>query len=139
MKYLGKFFAAIGLLAVMGMLMLHLWPVPLAESKLLVRVPAGASLKVAAQTLHDGGVGVPAWIISGVGRVAGLSTSIKAGSYEFDQGISLWALLRKLSSGDTSQGEELFVEGISFRELRVRLNATPDLVHTTQALSDQAI
>jgi UPF0755 protein len=84
-------------------------------------------------------VQVSPWIISGVGRVAGLSTSIKAGSYEFDQGISLWALLRKLSSGDTSQGEVLFVEGITFRELRVKLNAQPDLIHSTQALSDQAV
>jgi len=139
MKYLGKFFAAIGLLAVMGMLMLHLWPVPLAESKLLVRVPAGASLRVAAQTLHDGGVGVPAWVISSVGRVAGLSASIKAGSYEFDQGISLWALLRKLSSGDTSQADLLLVEGASFRELRAKLNAQPELVHLTQGMTDAEI
>mgnify|MGYP000234563129 FL=1 len=130
---------AAGLLLAVGFLALVWWPVPLSEPKLLVRVPAGASLKVAAQSLNTGGVQVPAWIISGVGRVAGLSTSIKAGSYEFDQGISLWALLRKLSSGDTSQGDVLFVEGISFRELRAKLNAQPDLIHTTQSLSDQAI
>ena len=115
------------------------WPVPLSEPKLLVRVPPGASLKVAAQSLNASGVGVAPWVIAGVGRVAGLSTAIKAGSYEFEQGISLWALLRKLSSGDTSQGEVLFVEGISFRELRAKLNAQPDLLHTTQPLSDQAI
>ncbi len=130
---------AVGLLLVVGFLALVWWPVPLSEPKLLVRVPAGASLKVAAQSLNTGGVQVSPWIISGVGRVAGLSTSIKAGSYEFDQGISLWALLRKLSSGDTSQGEVLFVEGITFRELRAKLNAQPDLIHSTQALSDQAV
>lgn len=134
-----KLLLAAGLLLVAGFLALVWWPVPLSEPKLLVRVPQGASLKMAAQSLNAGGVQVPPWIISGVGRVAGLSTSIKAGSYEFDQGIALWALLRKLSSGDTSQGEVLFVEGISFRELRARLNATPDLVHTTQPLSDQAL
>lgn len=136
---LTKLLLAAGLLLVAGFLALVWWPVPLSEPKLLVRVPQGASLKMAAQSLNAGGVQVPPWIISGVGRVAGLSTSIKAGSYEFDQGIALWALLRKLSSGDTSQGEVLFVEGISFRELRARLNATPDLVHTTQPLSDQAL
>ena len=128
-----------GLVLASTWLMVVYWPVPLAEARLLVRVPAGASLRVAAQTLNAGGVQVSPWIISGMGRVAGLSTTIKAGSYEFDQGISLWSLLRKLSSGDTSQGDVLFVEGISFRELRMRLNAQPDLVHTTQALSDQAI
>ncbi len=139
MKYLAKFFAASVLLAVIGLLLVRLWPVSLSEPKLLVRVPAGASLKVAAQTLHDGGVGVPAWLISGVGRVAGLSSSIKAGSYEFDQGISLWAMLRKLSSGDTSQADLLIVEGTSFRELRAKLNAQPELVHLTREMTDAAI
>lgn len=139
MKYLAKFFAASVLLAVIGLLLVRLWPVSLSEPKLLVRVPAGASLKVAAQTLHDGGVGVPSWIISGVGRVAGLSSSIKAGSYEFDQGISLWAMLRKLSSGDTSQADLLIVEGTSFRELRAKLNAQPELVHLTREMTDAAI
>jgi len=139
MKYLAKFFAATALLAVIGMLVVRLWPVSLAEPKLLVRVPAGASLKVAAQTLHDGGVGVPAWVISGVGRVAGLASSIKAGSYEFDQGISLWAMLRKLSSGDTSQADVLLVEGSNFRELRAKLNAQPELLHLTRDMTDAAI
>lgn len=139
MKYLAKFFAASVLLAVIGLLLVRLWPVSLSEPKLLVRVPAGAALKVAAQTLHDGGVGVPSWIISGVGRVAGLSSSIKAGSYEFDQGISLWAMLRKLSSGDTSQADLLIVEGTSFRELRAKLNAQPELVHLTREMTDAAI
>ncbi len=128
-----------GLLSAALLLAVFVWPVPLAEKQVLVRVPQGASLRVAAQSLNAGGVQVSPWIISGVGRVAGLATSIKAGSYEFDQGMSLWALLKKLSSGDTSQGEVLFVEGISFRELRARLNAAPDLVHSTQPLSDQAI
>lgn len=128
-----------GFVLASALLMLVYWPVSLTEAKVLVRVPPGASLRVAAQTLNAGGVQVSPWIISGVGRLAGLSTTIKAGSYEFDRGISLWSLLRKLSSGDTSQGDVLFVEGISFRELRARLNAQPDLVHSTQALSDQAI
>lgn len=130
---------AAGFVLIGAWLMLVVMPVPLAEDRLLVRVPQGASLRVAAQTLNRSGVQVTPWIITGVGRVAGLSTTIKAGSYEFDRGISLWSLLRKLSSGDTSQGEVLLVEGITFRELRARLNAQPDLIHTTQALSDQAI
>lgn len=115
------------------------WPVPLAEPKVLVRVPPGASMRVAAQSLSDGGVGLSPWMISGVGRLSGLSRSIKAGSYEFEQGLSLWAMLGKLSSGDTSEADVLFVEGITFRELRERLNVAPDLVHVTQSMSDEAL
>lgn len=136
MKSLAKFFFAAVLATAFAVLLVVLMPVPLSEPKLLVRIPHGASLRTAAHSLNDGGVGVPAWVISGVGRVAGLSTSIKAGSYEFDQGIALWALLRKLSSGDTSQGDVLFVEGSTFREIRTRLNAQSDLLHVTREMSD---
>ena len=139
MKILAKFLLTTLLAGLLVVLLVVLWPVPLSEPKLLVRIPAGASLRTAAQSLNEGGVGVPAWVISGVGRVAGLSTSIKAGSYEFDQGIALWALLRKLSSGDTSQSEVLFVEGASFRELRARLNAQSDLIHQTRDMDDATI
>ena len=139
MKSLAKFLFATGTAVAVAVLLVLFWPVSLAEPKLLVRVPAGASLRLAAQSLNEQGVGVPAWVISGVGRLAGLSTSIKAGSYEFDQGIALWALLRKLSSGDTSQSEVLFVEGATFRELRARLNAQPELIHSTRDMANHAI
>lgn len=139
MKILAKFLLTTLLAAGLAVLLVVTWPVPLSEPKLLVRVPPGASLRTAAHSLADGGVGVPAWVISGVGRVAGLSTTIKAGSYEFDQGIALWALLRKLSSGDTSQADLLFVEGSTFREMRAKLNAQADLIHSTRDLTDAAI
>lgn len=139
MKILAKFFFATVLAMVITVLLVVLWPVPLSEPKLLVRVPPGASLRTAALSLNEGGVGVPAWVISGVGRVAGLSASIKAGSYEFDQGIALWALLRKLSSGDTSQGDVLFVEGATFKDMRAKLNSQTELLHTTRDMSDAAI
>ena len=139
MKSLAKFFFTTGLALVAAVLLVVFWPVPLSESKLLVRVPPGASLRTAAQSLNEGGVGVPAWIISGVGRIAGLSTSIKAGSYEFDEGSALWALLRKLSSGDTSQADVLFVEGSTFREMRAKLNGQPELLHITRDMNDADI
>jgi len=139
MKFLAKFLIAGVLMVSISLMVLRFWPVSLAESKLLVRIPPGASLRVAAQTLQEGGVGVPAWVISNVGRMAGLSTSIKAGSYEFDQGISLWGLLKKLSSGDTSQADLLIVEGATFREIRARLDAQPSLQHLTKSMTNAEI
>lgn len=139
MKFLAKFFIASILIAGFAVLMVRFWPVSLVEPKLLVRIPTGVSLRVAAQTLKEGGVGAPAWLISSVGRVAGLSSSIKAGSYEFEQGTSLWAILTKLASGDTSQSEVLIVEGASFRDIRSKLNAQSDLVYLTRELSDSEI
>lgn len=127
-------------LLVLGAIMAVVYlPVPLSEPRVLVRVPQGASLKVTAQSLNAGGVQVAPWVIATVGRVTGLATSIKAGSYEFDQGLSLWMLLQKLARGETSQADVRLIEGVSFRELRSRLNAAPDLVHDTQALSDPEI
>lgn len=139
MKSLAKFLFVTGLAWVLAMLLVVLWPVPLSESKLLVRVPPGASLRTAAHSLNEGGVGLPAWVISGVGRMTGLSSSIKAGSYEFETGITLWAMLQKLSSGDTSQADVLFVEGTNFRDIRGRLNAQTELLHITKDMTDAAI
>ena len=139
MKRLAKFLFALAVTLLLAVLLVVLWPVPLSESKLLVRIPAGASLRITAQTLNQGGVGVPAWVIGSVGRMTGLASSIKAGSYEFDQGISLWAILRKLSTGDTSESDILFVEGTSFREMRIKLDGQTDLTHETQGMTDAAI
>ena len=55
MKFLAKFFIASILIAGFAVLMVRFWPVSLVEPKLLVRIPTGVSLRVAAQTLKEGG------------------------------------------------------------------------------------
>ena len=114
-------------------------PVPVAAAPMDFTVPAGSSLKSVAQQLSASGLGFSAWQFTLLGRVAGRAGDIKAGSYEVPEGITPWDLLMKLSRGDVSQSEIVFVEGKTFRQFRQVLDATPDLRHDTQALSDGEI
>jgi UPF0755 protein len=96
----------------------------------------GLGLKGAAQAMVEAGVGVVPWQFSLLGRVSGRDRNIKAGSYEVGAGVTAWQLLEKLTAGDVTQTEVVIVEGKTFRELRAKLDAHPDLRHDSAGLSD---
>lgn len=105
----------------------------------------GLGLKGAAQVMADAGVDFVPWQFALLGRLTGMDRGIKAGSYEIEAaaaggiGITPWDLLKKLTAGDVTQAEIVFVEGKSFRELRQKLNDHPDLRHETAGLTDGEI
>jgi UPF0755 protein len=99
----------------------------------------GLGLKGAAQAMSEAGVGVVPWQFSLLGRVSGRDRTIKAGSYEVGAGVTAWQLLEKLTAGDVSQREVVIVEGKTFRDLRAKLDAHPDLRHDSAGLSEQEI
>ena len=69
-------------------------------------------------------------------RILGVDAQIKAGSYEIRTGITPLELLRKLTRGDVTQAEILFVEGWTFRQLREKLDAHPDVRHELRGLPE---
>lgn len=101
----------------------------------------GLGLKGAAQAMAEAGIGIRPWQFALLGRVSGQDRSIKAGSYEVEvgAGVTAWQLLEKLTAGDVTQTEVVIVEGKTFRELRTRLDAHPDLRHDSAGLSDGEI
>ncbi len=99
----------------------------------------GLGLKGAAQAMADAGVGIPPWQFALLGRLSGRDRSIKAGSYEVGVGITAWQLLEKLTAGDVTQTEIVIIEGKTFRELRAKLDANPDLRHDATGMSDSEI
>lgn len=114
-------------------------PLPLKDSPLDFTVAAGSSLRGAAQQIREAGVEVPPLLLVVLGRVLGVESQIKAGSYEISTGITALELLRKLTRGDVTQAEILFVEGWTFRQMREKLDAHPDVRHELRDLSDQAL
>ena len=112
---------------------------PMRTDPAMFSIPAGASLRSAAQAIESAGIDLPAWQLEMLGRVMGRSAKIKAGSYEVEGGLTALALLDKLTRGDVTQGELVLVEGKTFRQLRALLNEHPDLVHNTQKLADGKI
>jgi len=114
-------------------------PMPLAATPLDFSVPAGASLRAAAQQLAASGFGFSPWQFVLLGRLGGKAAEIKAGSYEAAQGITPWQLLMKLSRGDVTQSEVVLVEGKTFRQFRAVLDGCADLRHDTTGSSDAEI
>jgi len=121
-----------------GWLMM-LRPLPMRAEATSFSVPPGASLRTAAQVVETAGIDLPAWQLELLGRILGRSAKIKAGSYEVPRGLTALALLEILTRGDVTQGEIVLVEGKTFRQFRAALNASPDLVHDSLALTDQQI
>jgi UPF0755 protein len=99
----------------------------------------GLGLKGAAQAMAASGVDFPPWQFALLGRLAGMDRAIKAGSYEVAAGVTPWQLLKKLTAGDVTQTEIVFVEGRTFRQLRTQLDAHADLRHDTAGLSDAEV
>ena len=96
----------------------------------------GLGLKGAAQVMVEAGVAITPWQFALLGRYANLDRAIKAGSYEISPGVTSWQLLEKLTAGDVTQTDIVIVEGKTFRDLRAKLDAHPDLKHDAAGLSD---
>ena len=99
----------------------------------------GLGLKGAAQAMAAAGVDFFPWQFALLGRMAGMDRNIKAGSYEVAAGVTPWELLQKLTAGDVTQAEIVFVEGRTFRQLRAQLDAHADLRHDTAGVSNAEI
>jgi len=131
---------------VLAALALIAWTAYFAQAPLVLRnapldftVKPGSSLRQTARELAEAGVDMPAWQFTLLSRILGRASMIKAGSYEFDQGLTPWLLLEKLTQGDVSQAAIVFPEGWSFRQIRAALDANPALTHDSAALSERQI
>jgi UPF0755 protein len=114
-------------------------PLPLPQSPYDFEVRTGASLTSVARELTAAGVlQHPAWL-SVYGRLRGVDRTIKAGSYEIDQGITLPDLLARLTQGDVTQTSIQVVEGTTFAALKTALRANPGVVNTVLDLPDAEI
>lgn len=114
-------------------------PVSLRSSPLDFTVTPGSSLRSAAQQVADAGVQLHPLVLVVLGRYYRVDAQIKAGSYEVTSGITPIELLRKLTRGDVTQVEIAFIEGWTFRQMREKLDAHPDVRHDTRGLTESEI
>ncbi len=114
-------------------------PLTLSSEPVDFHIPPGYGLRSAAKEVANAGVGIDPWVLVLLGKIGKLDTSIKAGSYEIKRGITAVELLKKLTQGDVTQTDISFIEGWTFRQMRARLNAHPEVRHDSQALSDAEI
>lgn len=142
LKILFRLFIAFLVLASGIALAAYHWahqPIPLQASTVDFRIPAGNSLRSATRIMTEAGITVSPQGLIWLGRVTGVASAIKAGSYEARQGITPLGLLHKLSKGDVSQSEIRLLEGWTFRQWRDRLDSHPDLRHDTKGMDEASI
>lgn len=116
-----------------------LTPVSLQAEQVDFTIEPGSSMRSAARQVAAAGVDLDPRVLILLGKLMRVDTAIKAGSYEIATGITPLALLRKLTRGDVTQADVALIEGWTFRQIRARIDAHPDLRHDTQDLPEAEI
>lgn len=114
-------------------------PLSLPGDRVEFEIAPGSSLRRAAQAIRAAGVGIEPRLFAFLGKFTGADSAIKAGNYEISRGINTLELLDKLTRGDVLMAEIMLVEGITFRQLREKLDAHPDIRHETQGLPEAEV
>jgi UPF0755 protein len=114
-------------------------PLPLPASPFEFEVRPGATLAAVARQLRDAGVIAHPLALIALARVKGVDRTIKAGSYEVGEGITLPQLLAKLTQGDVTQSSLTIVEGTTFADLMRSLGESGQITHTLADLPDSEL
>ena len=114
-------------------------PLKLTGEHVEFHIPPGIGMRAAANEIAGAGAALDPWLLIVLGKILRVEASIKAGSYEISRGITLLDLLKKLTRGDVTQSEIAFIEGWTFRQMRERIDAHPDLRHDSRGLPDAEI
>ena len=138
-KRIFLFALCLALLLTAGLGWYALSPVTLRTDPADFSIRPGSSLTSATRQMVEAGVELSAWQFNLLGRLLGKAGAIKAGSYEVGRGITPLALLDKLTAGEVTQAELVFIEGWTFRQMRAALDADTDVRHDSAALSDAEI
>lgn len=113
-----------------------LTPIPLKATEVDFSISPGSSLRSAARQMADAGVPTNAVMFELLARFSASDRGIKAGSYAIAAGATPWQLLRKITAGDFSQAEVVFIEGWTVRQIRAALDANLSIRHDTSGLND---
>ena len=130
--------AALAGLFLLWLLFAGLKPIELDKS-VLVTIERGATLKDATETLEKNSVIHDDWSFKLLARVFGLGSEIKAGKYQFEDGITGFQVLQKIHRGYFAKNRLRIQEGWTFADLREALNQHDAIVHTTLTWTNNKI
>lgn len=99
-------------------------------------VARGETMRQVAQRVAQSGAGVSPALLYWLARLSGKADRIRAGSYDIEAGMNLFALIDRLARGEVAQASLTVPEGWRFAQLREALLRHPDLLPDIAALSD---
>ena len=113
---------------------------PLADiaSPVNVEIPAGAHLREISQRLAAS-TGMAPWPFMALAKLTGNATRLRTGAYVIAPGTTPLDLLGKLVRGETVMASLTIVEGWTFAQMRAAIQASADLSHDAQGLSEAAL
>lgn len=112
-------------------------PLPLAQPKVAVAIPAGSNPQQVARLWIKAGVQTPPSFLWTWFRFSGQAQKIKSGEYEVEQGATPRDLLAMMVRGAQAMLSVRVTEGWTFKQMRKALaDAAPGLRPTTQTMSD---
>lgn len=114
-------------------------PVYLADDPLEFNIPRGASMRAIAQALAREGVVDRSLYLRIDARLRRVAGRMQAGEYLLRSGLTPRQILDKFARGDVRHYAITFAEGLSFREMRSRIDAHPKLTHTLAGQADAEI
>lgn len=113
-------------------------PVALEEPRLF-DVPAGTGFGQLARKLESEGLVERSLWLRIYGRLFPEQARVKAGEYEFSQGMSARDMLAQMVAGETKQWSIQFIEGWTFQDMRTALANNPRITHLTTDWSEARI
>lgn len=138
-----KLFTLIILLAIAAAAAFVFWAqqpvIPAGQPKIEFTIAPGSSLKSSMQQIADVGAPVNPFLMMVLAQLTGNSTKMKAGTYELKPGTTPNRLVTQLVRGEFAQEALIVIEGWSFKQMRLAINAHPSLKHDTAGLSDQEL
>jgi UPF0755 protein len=111
--------------------------VPMSAERVAVKLAPGTSVRAIARALRAAGADVNEWVFLAAARLDG--SSLRAGHYEFERGLSLRGMMDRMRQGKTVKERFTLVEGWTMRDLRAALAAVPDLKPDAAPLDDGAL
>ena len=114
-------------------------PLSLGEQGLRYEIKPGKTLTSVARDLAQRGVIDTAHYLVWLGKFEGTANNIKAGEYQFNNGITPARLLEQIVNGEMLQYSITIVEGWNFHQLLDAVHSNEYLLHTLSDYSDEEI
>ncbi len=112
-------------------------PVHLPQTPYEFTLKHGSSLRSVAKQFRTENLLTEPWSFIALVKLFGKEGEIKAGNYELDREITALQLVRKITLGDVSQSEMVFIEGWTFKQMRKALDDHPAVRHETAGVSER--
>ena len=113
--------------------------ISLPQQQTIFLIKSGSNIKSIAQDLSLQKVIDDPWLFILLAKLKGVETSVRAGEYQIESGLTADDLLELFTQGNSIQYSFTIIEGWSFRQLMDAISEDPVIEHTLQGKTNQEI